>query len=132
MVRWATKDDVSGLFTLLTSSESNEPCHYEVEALVEWVSDRNHNILLVTGDDLDGFIFCKRISLLWWVLDGLYVRPEARQRGIGSMLMDNLEMELVKIGAKYLSSLVVPTDAGFMIRRGFMACKEYRWFGKNL
>ena len=115
-VRRATPDDIDFVFRM----GSEEPAFrvspgirfYEREELVEWVAMPENNLLLVldTGDDVMGFLFCKLMSSHWAYLDNFYVHPAARGHGYGKLLMQALLDILRDRKISYLSTLVAEHD----------------------
>jgi GNAT superfamily N-acetyltransferase len=78
-----------------------------------------------------GFLFCKVISTLWDMLDGFYVLPRCRGKGVGKRLLEELEWHARIKGITYISSMVDVYDgelAKYVEKRGFKKAKTYHWF----
>jgi len=135
-VRRATPADADALYSLGSAEPafgvSSRIRFYERKELDGWIAAPEDNLLLVLDDDgvIAGFLFCKVMSSHWAYLDNFYVRPDARGRGNGRLMMQALLDQLREKEIAYLSTLVAETDtflADYFKRSGMVTEKTYVW-----
>lgn len=139
-VRCANKRDVSAILALGSDPSfvvSERIRFYEKEELLEWVSLPDPNILLVAEDkrEICGFLFCKKMSCHWAMLDNFYVEPAFRKSIATSLLLQRLTEELKCRRVSYLS-ILVDSQRRSLVRlarlHGFQESKQYVWLEMNL
>lgn len=140
-IRRARKGDIEGICRLgLAMPElavSERTVFYGDKELFEWVTRQDQNILLVAeeGEAVIGFLFAKIISKEWCMLDNIGVEAAHRGRGIGSLLLKELEGILKIANVNYVQGLVrndLPGVADFWKKRGYREGNSFVWMEKEI
>src|SRR5208283_4455560 len=76
---------------------------YEKSDIREWIAKKSQNVFLVADSNgkIVGFSYAKIMSYYWAVIDGFFIAPRYRRRGIGTELLHRCTAELKKHGVDY-------------------------------
>ncbi len=141
IIRNAKKADVNQIYKIGTStgdfSVSKEIKFYKKYELIEWIKNKQNNIIIVaeTNSKIIGFVSCKIMSFHWAMVDNFLVLSKFRKNNIGSQIQTFLEKELKKRKISYLTGLVKPQKRiirKFLKKYGFKEQDKYIWVDKFL
>ena len=141
IIRNAKKADVNQIYKIGTStgdfSVSKEIKFYKKYELIEWIKNKQNNIIIVaeTNSKIIGFVSCKIMSFHWAMVDNFLVLSKFRKNNIGSQIQTFLEKELKKRKISYLTGLVKPTNpknTKIIQKYGFKEQDKYIWVDKFL
>jgi ribosomal protein S18 acetylase RimI-like enzyme len=129
-IRAVTDADADAVRALWEAFEAEfpRPPGFLAESWAEaWPDLRRHaseGVALVAEQDgrLDGYAFATALEGERSHVTDVYVRPEARRRGLGTALMRELAARLGQLGARWVSLDVLTTNSGargFYERLGF-------------
>ncbi|MCX6710427.1 MAG: GNAT family N-acetyltransferase [Candidatus Woesearchaeota archaeon] len=142
-IRKGKISDFKELMAVLNSTPQlqdykDERCYYSEEWVKDSIRDGLHNLVLVADDSgkIGGFLlaeFWKNKSFAEMV--ALYVKPEYRQRGIATLLVNEFEKVCMERKVTSISALVLVTNKRM---QNFMKKKEYKkgnifyFYGKQI
>lgn len=138
-VRFAQETDVKAICSIGQSDTvfaiSKQIVFYRETEIIEWANSPEDNIFLIVEDEKNicGFLFCKKMSHHWAMLDSFYILPEARKSNAALLLWEKLSEELLCRKVPYLSALIDSEKSS--LRRllksyGFTEARNYMWMEK--
>ena len=140
LIKPASRSDADRIFKAFSNLEDfrcGKVRFYDHSELAEWAEDPSAVLLVATDaadpQDVWGFLFAKKISSQWYMLDCVYVRPEHRRRQVGSALLAVLVGIMRDRNVPYVSCLTESSEVGKWLGAiNWESGAGYRWYERWL
>jgi len=141
IIRRAKEQDVEKIYAIGRKIHqfiySKSSGFYSKKELREYIKKPKDNIFFVAlrEEKLVGFIYASIISQDWCMLDIIAVDPKFQDKGVGSLLLEELHETLKERKISYIQALVraeFKKTREFWKRKGFKEGKRFIWIEKNI